>query len=403
MKKNFFWFWTKRPAASASWVLSLLSVVLTIGLTACDPDPDPDTEPEPEPTPTVTIKVSPSHLSLGGNKAASASFTITTDTEWAIRCDEDWLKFSGISGEGNTTITVTTTSANEELDDRVAIVKVMDLNGLADATLEIAQETVVTLGCRVTVEDPLYLSDSMAATFGISSSVGYFYFGCYSGPMSARDDAEIIETLPSQGQKVELPFDDVWTMVEMVEGDTYTINLLAFDKQGNRGELTRTEFTVPVLKSSDGWTQMGNGSYDANYWYWTTLPSPQTSFYYMIASEGDDAITDILYTSTAQIAYRLREKIRDESATANVREGNWKLWRTTGSWVQYAATWSADAKGNLAPMLNSFMQMDDAVTGRPSRVEKQLKAMKAKTGKPEFRRQTAAETEALSKMRVSWK
>lgn len=401
MKKSFLNFGTPRPASKASWLLTLMAVVLGLGLAACDPDPEP--EPEPDPTPTVSIQVSPSSLSLAGTKGASATFTIKTDAEWIIRCDEDWLKFSGKSGVGTTTITVTTNSANEDLDDRVTVVTITDVDRQALANLEISQETAVILGCRVTVNDPLYLTDSMAATFGVTSTVGYFYFGCYTGSINMFDDAEIIRSLPEDGQKVELPYNDVWTLTELEEDETYTINMLAFDKQGNRGELTRVEFTAPVMKNSDGWTLMGNGSYDSNYWYWSTSPEPQTSQYYMIASEGDNAVEDLLYTSPAQLAYRLRDKIRNETATPMVRAGDWRMGRTAGAWAQMAATWSADAKGNLAPMMNYFAQVDTEITGRPSRTSKALANMKAKTGKPNFHMSTPAENAAINRMRVSWK
>ncbi|MDE7159774.1 MAG: BACON domain-containing protein [Muribaculaceae bacterium] len=399
MVKEIFTFEKKHAGRCAWWLLTLLSIVLSAGLTACGDDDDDEPTPV-TPKPTVTIKVSPSSLSLLGNKGATATFTITTEASWMLRCDADWLRFSGKSGDGSATITVTALSSNEEMESRTATVTITDATGDVRTTLEISQETNIVIGCRVDVTDTLVFAQSMAWVFSLTPSVEYFYCYVGEGPLVDSDE-DIINYLVSNDDKFTRDYATLQGLKDLSENTTYSFVTLAFDKQGNRGELVKTELKTPSRKNTDGWTQVGDMSFDDSKWYWTTTPYPQTSKYYMFAVQGESAYSTILYYTPAEVAWIINEDIKDNTATSYVREGSWSMPRNKGGvydFVDYVATWSANSDGIMAPRMCIDICMDENYSPRP-----EYKALKAaqksrKKGGQLFVGHKNSDTEALKKI-----
>lgn len=71
-----------------------------------------------EPGPALSVE--PSGLTLNSTSGATGSLNVTSNKNWTVTDDADWLNLSSASGTGNRTITVTTASDNTSVLSRSA-------------------------------------------------------------------------------------------------------------------------------------------------------------------------------------------------------------------------------------------------------------------------------------------
>lgn len=110
--------------------LLLTITILTAMLTACSGNGTPyfiDDEPEvPIPTPEAKyLRASVSSLSFK-EKAESQTFNVTSNTNWQISCDANWVTLSESTttrGSGNETITVSV-QPNDDTQTRTATITI---------------------------------------------------------------------------------------------------------------------------------------------------------------------------------------------------------------------------------------------------------------------------------------
>jgi hypothetical protein len=86
----------------------------------------------------ATLSILPTTLDIGATEGSTATFNITSNTNWTILSDQDWLSVNPASGTGDSIITVTA-QANPSASARTAIVTV-SATGVDSQTITVTQE-----------------------------------------------------------------------------------------------------------------------------------------------------------------------------------------------------------------------------------------------------------------------
>ncbi|MEN6511295.1 MAG: BACON domain-containing carbohydrate-binding protein, partial [Chloroherpetonaceae bacterium] len=86
----------------------------------------------------ATLSILPTTLDIGATEGSTATFNITSNTNWTILSDQDWLSVNPASGTGDSIITVTA-QANPSASARTAIVTV-SATGVDLQTITVTQE-----------------------------------------------------------------------------------------------------------------------------------------------------------------------------------------------------------------------------------------------------------------------
>lgn len=85
----------------------------------------------------LNLSVLPTILNIGATTGSTASFNITSNTNWSIACDKTWLTVSQTTGANNATITVTAAN-NFRTTERMAYITV-SASELASQTVTVNQ------------------------------------------------------------------------------------------------------------------------------------------------------------------------------------------------------------------------------------------------------------------------
>ena len=90
------------------------------------------TEPNP------TLSVSQTNLTIASDSGSTGTFEVTSNTDWSVSDDADWLTVSPESGSNNGTITATASSTNHSTSSRSATVTVR-ATGVSEQTVNVTQ------------------------------------------------------------------------------------------------------------------------------------------------------------------------------------------------------------------------------------------------------------------------
>jgi len=96
------------------------------------------------------LTVTPTSLMLKSANGSNSSFEISSNVNWSINCDKDWLDVSPTDGSEDGTITVTANSENEGTESRTSIVTVRS-EGADPAVVTVTQEAK---GANITIISP---------------------------------------------------------------------------------------------------------------------------------------------------------------------------------------------------------------------------------------------------------
>lgn len=341
-----------------AWLL-VLSLLCSVPFTSCS-DKD-DEEP-------VQLSVSPSQLTLLSAKNSNATFNITSNKDWVITCDADWLSLSASSGSGNTPVLITALSDNASATDRVATVTV--LSGEIESVVEVKQLAAYVADCKVEFTKILTMTTSVAFEFELGSKVNFFSFGWLKADAAGWTDDRIVEWLSSDdaeafGNDVE----GVYGLDDMRAGTTYYLVAIAYDSQGNRGELTKTQIVTPKASSSEPLVEIDDATVDASQWHWYTYPNARTHKYYMMALDGDVAYYARSMYSEAEMAALLKKSIDDGSIEPYANNSRrWSMNRTEDAMYLYVVTWGVGVSDNFAnALVRSFWTVNSS-SKAPARV-----------------------------------
>lgn len=304
-------------------------------LTSCGDDED---EPTPAP-PVVSLSVNPNSISLVSDRGAAATFAIECSGQWHVSEVPQWLNLSAVSGVGNTSVTVTTLSENATASIRSCTLLVT--SDEVSASVEVSQLGSLQSGCEVTVSDKVVLNDSYAIRLKFGPKAEFFYAGYLSASSAGWTDDRIIQAI-DDGNAVTAEDGYVITAGDLFEDTNYIQCVVAYDAQGNRGEVLK--FPVTTMSSRNAPTApISNIQYDSSKWTWETTIGPFANDYYMIAFQGLEAW--IAYVSTnAEIGLYLKDNVNELSSY--VQSGKWRMTRTDPeiciyTWARRNEEWSS--------------------------------------------------------------
>lgn len=154
-------------------------------------DSTPGVEPE---------KDAPASVSLNNASASTATYSFTANAEWAATSTENWVTISPASGKGGgkTQITLTTTSANDLLQNRKATIKIT--SGGESISFDVVQAAKVP---SITFDPTtLVIPATLTATVSVTSNVEFEvkskpdWIGAITLPTTTKGTIQLTITAP---------------------------------------------------------------------------------------------------------------------------------------------------------------------------------------------------------------
>jgi len=305
----------------------LVTVLISgIALVACGDDN--------EDGPTL-LEVNPGSVSLVPTANATVSVQIKCSGEWIITQSPEWINLSSTSGKGNTTLTITTLSENATATNRTGSIEIIS-NELS-ASISVTQVAALKSGCEVTITDEVILNTSATFRLSFGPNASYFYAGYFPSSSAGWSDAKLVEELEAS-HNAENAKDGVdMTAPELDEKESYIQCFVAYDAQGNRGEVLRRNFTTPSSANAPQ-AYISEVKYSSELWMWNTTISATANEYYMAVYTGDIAAAFALYSTPSVLAMIIKDNI--DSLTSYVNSTSWKRKREADEMDILITTWA---------------------------------------------------------------
>ena len=103
----------------ATMAMTAVAAFMALSITSCGESEEPTPVPPGPGAEGNTIIVT-------AEANSSATFTVEAESSWTINNPILWASFDVLSGTGNTDVTVTVSSANEEMVERIGTFTVND-------------------------------------------------------------------------------------------------------------------------------------------------------------------------------------------------------------------------------------------------------------------------------------
>ena len=297
------------------------------------------------------ISVNVYNLILGAEKNSNSTFTITSNENWEITDIPTWINLSSTrGGAGTSTITVTTTSANDDSSaDRQG--KFTIIANEKTIIIDVTQKSTISKGCDVYPTNIVTLTDGIAFDFSFGSNVSYYYYGYIEQDKAGiMTDAEIVEYAFEYFER-HVPKDDHLGVLSSLKADTeHCIICFGYDNKGNRGDINKRIVRTRSQVTNRPYVNISNITYTADLWKWSTSKGGFTSKYYQSVWTGDVASYLALYCPLVEIAWYMKSFI-DNGLTPALNDETWSTTRN-GSNEILIATWAMDEKGNLAETID---------------------------------------------------
>ena len=351
------------------------------------------------------ISVSPTTPSLLPEKGSTTNITVTATGRWELKGCPDWLHTSALDGVGNTTITLTTLSANDMSDEDRKATLTFTSNGMTTAIV-VSQMGGCPQGLRVETSNMTIMCDGFACDlkFGPNTK-GYreaFFTEAALQTMTDRDIYNKLMEQPECSGSIDITFLPTW-----VEPNTNIIYCVAaYGNESNSdgshkyGPITIERITTKAETIYDD--MYLTSSYNSS--RWTVTAARQGNYgqrcdeFYYVAAEDDVADDYYLYANRVTYAF-LAHLIFKPNIEYNK---NWNYcngpqtmnWTRTGNKF-FCATWGIDRDTKKFSAELSWLYRD--LTESSVREMKRVKSSPSEWNKP-FRRPTQAE---INKMRNS--
>lgn len=304
--------------------------------------------------PKIPLSVSPSNITLQSDRNSSTGFTINCSKDWYLTNDADWLMTSASSGTGTTPITLTALTDNDSSTPRTATI-IITSNG-ESATVNVTQLAAYSRGNSVDFSNPFVMCNSVAFTYSIGSDVSYFYAGYLNSSSVAWTDDRIVNELTNSDRFD--PNDTEATGLTgfggMDPGTTYYLCAVAYDKKGNRGELTKTKITTLQANVNDPWVDYEKVTYSAEGWYFYMHKNPFTHQYYIVVMDGPYSSSWYYDYTDAEIASMMKQLIDSSSLFPFTNDSDALPYtRTPGATDVYSAVWGESGQFKLSSQLNN--------------------------------------------------
>ncbi len=301
----------------------------SLSLLSCGGEkPDPD---EPQ-----VLKVNPTSISMLATANASVTVSITSTDSWTITERPDWVNLSSTSGNGNTSVVITALTANETSKPRTGMLTVT--SGELSAIVELTQLAGLQSGCEVIVVDEVIMFNSATFKLDFGSKASYFYGGYFPASSAGWSDARIVAAL--ENSEPENAESDMYysTGEDLVRNTSYIYCFVAYDANGNRGDVVRRAFTTPAPDPTKSpRVYLKEFSCEDWRWVWLTEKNATTTDYFMISVSGDWAPT-YYYAPTSLIGMIIKDTADYDNSYINGQY--WQRVRTEDEKYIYVATWA---------------------------------------------------------------
>ncbi len=295
---------------------------------------------------TITQDASDAQLTVDNNNLYfaptlddSKTITISSNGPWEIQNIPAWLRASSTSGNGNSSVTFTTTDVNITSSPKEETIRIVSDD--ESISVMVSQEGSAAKDCKVMPNHMTILDSGVAFDLLFESEVVKYRCGWMEeSQVDYLSDAEIIDILESEVDLILKTSDYIPNNSGLSAGTTYVVYTLGYNKDGKRGDLVKTPFTTNNLRNNEPSAWIGLISNDETNWYWTVTKSATCFSYYMMSTED----FDMAFASDALQAYWIDDAIRNDATAEYVNGGDWYMER----YASMVAVWTrgVDAKGN---------------------------------------------------------
>lgn len=320
--------------------LSVFTLAIVCCLAACGSDEE-------------ELNVTPTQITLLSDKGASSSFTITATDEWSVYCPADWLHVSATNGNGNVSITITALTENASSSERQT--DIMVTSGNTSATITVTQNAAYEAGCSIDFKDIVVVYGSVAFHLSLGPKVDYFTYGWVKASAAGYTDDKIVDFLENSVDLKADTADELHGLDGLAAGQDYILVAIAYDKKGNRGELTRYEFTAPVVKNTSPIITVSDAQYTETDWMYKVTPNGYTNKFYMFVVDGLTAATAHAVYTQAEFALMIKDEIKaGEISPLPNAEKRWTTPRTKNAQELLVVTWGVDVDDKFSPVVYSY-------------------------------------------------
>ena len=236
----------------------------------------------------VMLSVSPSDIYFTSKEGESAELKITTQTTWRITDVPSWLNVNQ-QGEGTTTIKITTKSANETDASRTAELNVTA--GDKSATVTVTQEAGKPV-CYVEPINIVALYDEICFELSATDNVNTFKYTYFEEEEYERlTEKEIIEYV-EQYEMNKFVDDYIFFPHGFNDGEKYYICTIAYDENGDAGQLKATTITTPkyIDYDNDAFVSYTDLSYGYDGFQFTVSKEGFCDTYHLIYGNIDTSV-----------------------------------------------------------------------------------------------------------------
>lgn len=229
----------------------------------------------------IKLLVDITSINLSSAANSSQAINITCNSSWTIAGVPEWLQISSLSGNGNSSVIITTRSANESANVRMATIQV-SAEGQTQSI--IVQQEAALSSCIAVPSNIASLYYAVIFNLEPSSEVALIKMLLLSDyDYKHKTEAEIISDIEKESS--EIPEDETIYTRAVEEKTKYHILTLSYDKKGNRGELIDVEFESPAFLSGtdDAWCSFEDATYN------------ESSFKFTVKKQGRCATYDLIY------------------------------------------------------------------------------------------------------------
>lgn len=324
------------------FIMSLLMTLL-VGVQSCSSDDDDDK--------VGMVSTDKTTITFMAQQGVSEYLNIIANKEWTVSGMPEWLNASAISGRGNSTITLTTKTANNSAEERRAELTIR--SGEKVTYVTVTQESKLVADCIVKPTNIVTLATGTAFDFSYGSKVAYFYRAVYTPTTTERyTEDEIIAVITKDIDNRITPNDDVVSSKTGMSPLTkYIIYTIGFDKDGNRGELIKTEIRTKNNRNQ-AVAEISDVKYDDTKWYWQTSPDGYTERYYQWFIDDEN----LYEASDPAIAWFFTDAMKSNGEKSDfapiVKAQGWQRKRSSNFF--HLMTWAKDVDGEFSGIIDRW-------------------------------------------------
>ena len=319
-----------------------LVAAVSIGFTSCG-DPDPIDGPIDNDYVRVN-GMSETSLSFSSNSGIEYKQTVqvSSNVNWVVNGIPDWLSVSPTNGNGEVSMTIYPKTENNK-DDKARTAELILTSGASQAIVRITQDTDLDDGAYVIPTNIVTLYNGIAFDYKFGNNVSYYYRGYMEKTAAASmTDSEIIQELETNFRRYTISDNEVAVFDGLDEGVAYMVYTIGYNKDGERGKLTKNEVRTKTLQNNEPVASITSPSVSGNNWVWSVEKSATCDSYYMITTQNED----FAFSPDVYQAWMIDYNIRKGEISEYINGGNW--YATKINSIIAVMTWGRNRNNKFA-------------------------------------------------------